>query len=121
MHKERDLFESILCKFIINLPEDELRDLSRLSYHAEKAYYYYIDKVFTDKEPKNQGEFFFKLAQYASDIVKFDSHQIAVRLQENKPVCGAIIFNRENTKVLVIQVRGKYGFPKGKWNQHETA
>lgn len=42
-------------------------------------------------------------------------------MQENKPVCGALIFNRENTKVLVIKVRGKFGFPKGKWNQHETA
>lgn len=42
---DRDLFESILSKFIINLPEEELKDSSRLSYHAEKAFYYYIDEV----------------------------------------------------------------------------
>ncbi len=40
-------------------------------------------------------------------------------MQENKPVCGAIIFNRDYSKLLVIKVKDKFGFPKGKWNQHE--
>lgn len=35
----------ILCKFIINLPREELEDPSRLSYHAEKAFYYYLDHI----------------------------------------------------------------------------
>lgn len=42
------------------------------------------------------------------------------KLLESKPVCGAIIFNKENTKVLVIKVGDKLGFPKGKQNQGET-
>ena len=50
---DRDLFESIISKFIINLPEEELKDSSRLSYHAEKAFYYYIDEVLKDKEIKD--------------------------------------------------------------------
>jgi 8-oxo-dGTP pyrophosphatase MutT (NUDIX family) len=37
----------------------------------------------------------------------------------NKPVCGAIIFNKENSRVLVVKVRSKFGFPKGKFNQNE--
>jgi len=38
---------------------------------------------------------------------------------ENKPVCGAIIFNSDNSKILVVRVRAKWGFPKGKSNQNE--
>jgi hypothetical protein len=53
MYKERELFESILCKFIINLPEEELKDPSRLSYHAEKAFYYYVDEILKEKELKD--------------------------------------------------------------------
>jgi mRNA-decapping enzyme subunit 2 len=44
---------------------------------------------------------------------------LILKLQDNKPVCGAIIFNKDHTKLLVIKVKDKYGFPKGKWNQNE--
>lgn len=114
----------MLCKFVINLPEEEQRDSSRLSYHAEKAFYYYIDIVLREQEIKDRdrqrNEFFFKLKQYCPEFVRIDPLQLAARLQENKPVCGAIIFNKDNSKVLVVRVRNKFGFPKGKWNQHET-
>ncbi len=89
-----------------------------MSYHAQKAFYYYIDHVTGDHEEKECNQFYFKLKQYAPESIRIDPQRIATKLQENKPVCGAIIFNREQTKVLVIKVRGKYGFPKGKWNQH---
>jgi hypothetical protein len=83
-----------------------------------------VDEILGEKEmkerEKQRNEFFFKLRQYSSEIIKIDPHQLAAKLQENKPVCGAIVFNRENTKVLVVKVRHKLGFPKGKWNQHET-
>jgi hypothetical protein len=34
-------------------------------------------------------------------------------MSKNKPTCGAIILNKKENKVLVIESRGKYGFPKG--------
>lgn len=37
-----DVFAEILCKFLINLPKSE-RITSRLWYHYQKAYFYYID------------------------------------------------------------------------------
>lgn len=40
-----------------------------------------------------------------------------VKMSINKPVCGVIVFSKDNSKVLVIRVRGKLGFPKGKLNQ----
>lgn len=45
---------------------------------------------------------------------------LSEKLLESKPVCGAIVFNKENTKILVIKVCDKFGFPKGKQNQGET-
>lgn len=51
--------------------------------------------------------------------MKFNAQLLITKLQENKPVCGAIIFNRDCSKLLVIKVKDKFGFPKGKWNQHE--
>jgi len=46
-----------------------------------------------------------------------NTNVITSKMLENKPVCGAIIFNKENSKVLVIRVNNKLGFPKGKLNQ----
>lgn len=62
-----------------------------------------------------------KLVQYTPACLKIDPRKLILKIQENKPVCGAIIFNQNQTKVLVIKVRNKFGFPKGKWNQHEKA
>ena len=42
---EQHLFESILAKFIINLPPEELEDSSRIAYQMEKAFYFYVDSV----------------------------------------------------------------------------
>jgi 8-oxo-dGTP diphosphatase len=60
----------------------------------------------------------FKLKEYSPACLKVNPQLLIVKLQENKPVCGAIIFNRDGSKVLVIKVKDKYGFPKGKWNQN---
>lgn len=72
----------------------------------------------TKEWEKQRNEFFFKLKEYAGTTIRINPQQLAGKLMENKPVCGAIIFNRDSSKVLVIRVRNKYGFPKGKWNQH---
>jgi ADP-ribose pyrophosphatase YjhB (NUDIX family) len=62
-----------------------------------------------------------KLAQYSPASLRIDPRKIIMKLQENKPVCGALVFNKDDSKILTIRVRNKFGFPKGKWNQHETA
>jgi hypothetical protein len=59
------------------------------------------------------------LKDYAPSFLKINPSLLSDKLLENKPVCGAIIFNRENSKVLVVKVGDKFGFPKGKINQGE--
>jgi hypothetical protein len=95
-----------------------------LSYHAEKAFYYYLDYILKDFDMndwrKQRKEFFSKLKEYAPNFLKMNPAQLAERSNDNKPVCGALIFNKDNNKVLVVRVGQKYGFPKGKQNQGET-
>ena len=57
------------------------------------------------------------MKDHAPSFLKINSTLLSEKLLESKPVCGAIVFNRDNTKVLVIKVNGKLGFPKGKQNQ----
>jgi mRNA-decapping enzyme subunit 2 len=96
-----------------------------LSYHAEKAFYYYVDEVLRAKPSKDwekqRNEFLFKLKEHCPPCLKLNPQLLILKLQENKPVCGAIIFNRDSSKLLVIKVKDKLGFPKGKWNQQEPA
>ena len=51
--KEREIYEGIICRFIINLPREELEDPNRLGYHIEKAFYHYLDEVLKEKPSKD--------------------------------------------------------------------
>lgn len=119
-----ELIEHILVKFLLNLPKEELEDSSRLSYQAEKGFYYYIDHlagVQDDNEWKRQRkDFFNSLKEHAPTFLKINPSLLSDKLMENKPVCGAIILNKDTTKVMVIRVKDKFGFPKGKLNQGES-
>jgi hypothetical protein len=65
MNTERELYEAIICKFFLSLPREELEDPNRLSYHAEKAYYFYVDEISNSKLTKDwekqRSDFLFKL------------------------------------------------------------
>lgn len=50
MELKASQLESIICKFLLNLPREELDDPCRLSYHAEKAFYYYLDVISKGKD-----------------------------------------------------------------------
>ena len=81
-----------------------------------------MDEVLKEKPSrdweKQRNDFLFKVKEYSPASLKINPQLLIVKLQDNKPVCGAIIFNRDLTKVMVIKVKEKYGFPKGKWNQN---
>jgi hypothetical protein len=49
--QEKHIFQSILVKFVINLPSPELEDPNRLAYQTEKAFYYYLDEVLNKSQP----------------------------------------------------------------------
>ena len=49
--QQKHIFQSILVKFVINLPSTELDDSNRLAYQTEKAFYYYLDEVLNNSQP----------------------------------------------------------------------
>lgn len=51
---------------------------------------------------------------------KLDPAKVSDILNANKSSCGAIILNERGDKVLVVESKGKLGFPKGGKNQDET-
>ena len=123
MELQAHQYEAIICKFLLNLSKEELDDPCRLSYHAEKAFYYYLDIIVKSKETdwkKQRLDFFSHLQKHSPSFLKINPSLLSEKLLESKPVCGAIIFNKENSKVLVIKVGDRFGFPKGKQNQGET-
>ena len=69
---------------------------------------------------KERTEFMNKLKEHCPPSFKMSPQLLLGKIIENKPVCGAIVFNHNNSKVLIVRVRNKYGFPKGKWNQYES-
>ena len=53
MKNEQNTFHTILAKFILNLPPQELEDNNRLAFQADKAFYYYIDVVVNQGQPRD--------------------------------------------------------------------
>jgi 8-oxo-dGTP pyrophosphatase MutT (NUDIX family) len=119
-----ETIEHIIAKFLLNLPREELEDTGRLSHQAEKGFYYYLDHILGHEQAtdwkKQRKDFFNSLKEYAPNFMKINPAVLSDRLMESKPVSGAIIFNKDTTKVLVVRVDDKFGFPKGKLNQGET-
>ena len=125
MPDNQAVIEEILCKFILNLPREEYEDPYRLSYQVEKAFYYYVDEVKHENKymkdwDKECTEFINRLKEHCPSSFKL-AQLLPSKIAYNKPVCGAIVFNHNNSKVLMVRVRSKYGFPKGKRNQQESA
>lgn len=74
-----------------------------------------------DMWEKLRSDFFVKMKDYSPHYLKIVPQAIINKLRENKPVCGAIVFNTNESKILVIKVGNKFGFPKGKCNERESA
>ena len=98
-NKEREIIESIICKFILNLPSEEINDTGRLSYHTEKAFYYLIDVVLKDNANNHlntrKEEFIYKLREFCPPCIKIKPKELISKSNEHKPVCGAIVLNKE--------------------------
>ena len=82
---EREVFEGLVAKFLLNLPREEQEDATRLSYHAEKAFYYYMDEVLRSKPgkewEKQRNDFLFKLKEHCPSCLKFNPQLLILKLQ----------------------------------------
>jgi len=127
----QDVIDDLCSRFIINIPQEERKDVIRICFHIELAHWFYIDYYCADPNtqlPKCQFKEFARiifsnvpfLQQYLPGldrhIERWREYKMAV------PTYGAILLNKELDQVLLVQGfwgRSSWGFPKGKVNADE--
>jgi 8-oxo-dGTP pyrophosphatase MutT (NUDIX family) len=126
----QDAFDDLSTRFIMNCPVEEFQSFERLFFQLEQAHWFYEDFL-REKDASLPGfslkDFcaqFFELCPllkaykgtFDENYAKFHSYKVRV------PVCGAILFNSDLTKVVLVRgwnQRSGWGFPKGKINKDE--
>lgn len=125
--------DTLASRFIINIPDEEMRDANRVMFQVELAHWYYLDQVLKERPdlPRIKFEnFTAALFNHVPTLKKRflkhrDLEQIIEdfkRYKSNVPTYGAILLNKSKTKCLLVRgFYGKnYGFPKGKVNINEN-
>eukprot|EP00002_Diphylleia_rotans_P029811 TRINITY_DN6085_c0_g2_i3.p1 TRINITY_DN6085_c0_g2~~TRINITY_DN6085_c0_g2_i3.p1 ORF type:complete len:229 (+),score=48.85 TRINITY_DN6085_c0_g2_i3:30-716(+) len=125
------VFDDLCCRFVANLPLEELHNSDRLLVHVEQSHWYYTDflcpknpslpelefKEFSEKILSRVPIFKDILTSLSESINHFDNYKSRI------PVFGAIILNSSLDKILMVQNylhRWMWGFPKGKIDQGES-
>ncbi|XP_032685608.1 m7GpppN-mRNA hydrolase isoform X1 [Odontomachus brunneus] len=126
-----DILDDLSSRFIINVPEEERKDLVRICFQIELAHWFYLDFYCTEENPKlkpcNMKDFATHIFQHIPFLIPHVPHIDAVLEQwreykQNVPTFGAIVLNENMTKVLLVQsywARNSWSFPKGKVNEDE--
>lgn len=129
-----DILDDLGSRFIINVPECERNDVTRICFQIELAHWFYIDEYVSNSAGypglrscnfREFAEHMFRhisfLRGYADDVDDVLDNWREYRL--SVPTYGAIIINEDLTKVLLAQgywSKNNWGFPKGKVNQEEA-
>ncbi|KZC12640.1 PREDICTED: m7GpppN-mRNA hydrolase [Dufourea novaeangliae] len=126
-----DILDDLSSRFIINVPEEERKDLVRICFQIELAHWFYLDFYCTDENPKlrrcSMREFathiFFHVPFLKPHVANIDNILEQWReYKQNVPTFGAIVLNEDLTKVLLVQsywAKNSWSFPKGKVNEDE--
>ncbi|KAL6446009.1 hypothetical protein ACFW04_000993 [Cataglyphis niger] len=126
-----DILDDLSSRFIINVPEEERKDLVRICFQIELAHWFYLDFYCTEENPKlrscNMKEFATHIFQHIPFLKPHLQHIDAVldqwrEYKQNVPTFGAIVLNEDMTKVLLVQsywAKNSWSFPKGKVNEDE--
>ncbi|KAI4477033.1 PREDICTED: m7GpppN-mRNA hydrolase [Polistes canadensis] len=126
-----DILDDLSSRFIINVPEEERKDLVRICFQIELAHWFYLDFYCTEENPKlktcSMKEFATHIFQHIPFLKPHVPNIDTVLEQwreykQNVPTFGAIVLNEDLTKVLLVQsywAKSSWGFPKGKVNEDE--
>ncbi|OAD60243.1 m7GpppN-mRNA hydrolase, partial [Eufriesea mexicana] len=126
-----DILDDLSSRFIINVPEEERKDLIRICFQIELAHWFYLDFYCTVENPKlkpcSMREFatqiFYHIPFLTPHVINIDHILEQWRdYKQNVPTYGAIVLNEDLTKVLLVQsyCASSWSFPKGKVNKDEN-
>ncbi|KAL0482743.1 mRNA-decapping enzyme subunit 2 [Acrasis kona] len=125
-----EVLEDLLIRFVLNCPKEEQNTVERMFFQLEEAYWFYLDFY---KDNKNLPNFKFKeftaqllalcpiLGHYRQSL-ELDTKSF-YKYKNSVPTCGAILFNKDMTKVLLVKgcsEKSSWSFPRGKINQAES-
>ncbi|XP_023237906.1 m7GpppN-mRNA hydrolase-like [Centruroides sculpturatus] len=125
-----DILDDLSSRFIINVPEEERKELVRLCFQIELAHWFYLDFYCTEDSQLRQcsmrefSHIIFNhipfLREHANNVdTTLDTwreYKMAV------PTFGAILLDEKMENVLLVQgywAKSSWGFPKGKVNKEE--
>lgn len=125
-----DILDDLCSRFIINVPEEERKDLVRLCFQIELAHWFYLDFYCTEEQkmkPCGMKEFAMHIFQHIPLLTPHTKNLDVVLEQwreykQSVPTYGAILLNEDLTQVLLVQsywAKSSWGFPKGKVNEEE--
>uniref|UniRef100_A0A182WDN1 m7GpppN-mRNA hydrolase n=1 Tax=Anopheles minimus TaxID=112268 RepID=A0A182WDN1_9DIPT len=123
-----DIMDDLASRFIINVPEQERKNLIRICFQMELAHWFYLD--FYCGESKHKCG----IKQFAQQMFKhvpfLQPHWPNVdgvledwkQYKLSVPTYGAILLSEDMKHVLLVQsfwAKSSWGFPKGKINENE--
>lgn len=128
----KTILEDLCSRFLINIPEEERKDIVRLCFQIETAHWFYVDfyrQEHPELPPRGLKDFtkiifeqFPFLNKSGEDIDEvFENWK---KYKYSVPVYGAILLNQNLDKCVLVQPfmsRTSWGFPKGKVNKDESA
>ncbi|KAJ3760371.1 DCP2-domain-containing protein [Lentinula raphanica] len=125
---EEDVLEDLTSRFILNLPDEELNSIERISFQVEQAHWYYEDFIreANPKLPSLPLKKFSAMLFNACPLLHREDHEQAfynfMQYKTRVPVCGAIMLNDTWEKCVLVKgwkSSSGWGFPKGKINEDE--
>lgn len=125
---------ALSVRFIINLPEENLRDPARLCFELQEAFWFYLDYLYEGAKrdlPKLNQLSFVTLMVEADDVLQSIYSSTKARQQlfqdwrdycRRVPLKGAVLLNAQLDKCLMVQPwKGdKWTYPRGKINEDES-
>ncbi|KAK0078046.1 hypothetical protein PV325_003116 [Microctonus aethiopoides] len=127
-----DILDDLSSRFIINVPDEERKDLVRMCFQIELAHWFYLDFYCTDNNTRklkscSMKEFTMHIFQHIPFLRVHISRVDTIldqwrEYKQNVPTFGAILLNEDMTRVLLVQnywAKNSWGFPKGKVNEDE--
>ncbi|WFD18287.1 5'-(N(7)-methylguanosine 5'-triphospho)-[mRNA] hydrolase [Malassezia caprae] len=120
--------ENLACRFIVNLPANELTSIERIGFQVELAY----NPNLPQRAQRKFTEELLQVAARAVPLIQLytssgpsslnNAYSQFIEYKTRVPVCGAIILSEDWTRCLLVKGWGKgasWTFPKGKINQDE--
>ncbi|XP_059479699.1 m7GpppN-mRNA hydrolase [Neocloeon triangulifer] len=125
-----DILDDLASRFIINVPEEERKDIVRICFQIELAHWFYLD-FYCNKHSNNRKctikDFVYSMFKHIPFLNKYrksaeETYEMWRQYKMSVPTFGAIILDQDLTHILLVQgfySKCSWGFPKGKINEGE--